>query len=671
MNPIIGDQVNAPDEVRRGFAPERKTMFVVLFIFVCGFRLFLSGDRDILALNSPYDEYWFVHNAARMIWGGEYSQLAFAHLPIYSMWLASLNVVGIPARLGIDLAWLFSIGYVGYALFRMTNRVWVGAFFWLFCAFHPLFFVLFDRALSETLLSVLLALVVGSGIEIWNTRHAPTCRRGRLASWVFVIGFALAFHIRKEGVLLLAPLFVLAAYSLVRRGEWWRRPFGVTLGGRFLVLPLLAMVMLGSVLAGINYLRWGLAVRYELAAPGYQRAMAALNRIDVGRGPLHVTVTSKARQRAYEHSPTFRELRSFFEGEQGKSLAAHTAQFTGQQGEIGNGWFYWALRDAGAVAGWHSSAKKAEQKYAAVADELEDAFRSGRLKSYSGLFSSFLDPDFGKWISRTPSSTLAALGLILETRPGSVQAASENATPKQFSEFVEIVGRRNPLPSVGVRGWIIVPEGAALALAQAGKDPSHWSVLGGQGRPDVPGAYPFSLASSGIELPNVMLVKNLDGKIGRVAISDLREGAMGKTAGEVSTTFGVDELTTGERATRVERWMSYLAKKAVKVDWIGGLSSLYAWLNTMFVALMLVMLMKLLARKQWGTPIMALLLIGSAAIVSRGFLFGILDASSWNGVQARYMAPLIPIFACMAAVAAWGVFQGKAASEGAAKGCTA
>jgi hypothetical protein len=37
------------------------------------FRLILTGDRDILALNAPYDEFWFVHTATRMIWGGAYN----------------------------------------------------------------------------------------------------------------------------------------------------------------------------------------------------------------------------------------------------------------------------------------------------------------------------------------------------------------------------------------------------------------------------------------------------------------------------------------------------------------------------------------------------------------------------------------------------------------------
>ena len=70
----------------------------------------------------------------------------------------------------------------------------------------------------------------------------------------------------------------------------------------------------GGILAGGNYLKWGVLARYELAAPGYQRAIAALNRIDVGRTPKHFTVTKDVLALAYKESPTFRELQPFMDG---------------------------------------------------------------------------------------------------------------------------------------------------------------------------------------------------------------------------------------------------------------------------------------------------------------------------------------------------------------------
>jgi len=45
-----------------------------------------------------------------------------------------------------------------------------------------------------------------------------------------------------------------------------------------------------------------------------------------------------------------------------------------------------------------------------------------------------------------------------------------------------------------------------------------------------------------------------------------------------------------------------------------------------------------------------LLVVVSSAVAARVALFAILDASSWSGIQARYMLPIVPFFACMGAL---------------------
>ena len=623
----------------------RSRLWVGAAIALVLLRLMLTADRDVVALNSPYDEYWFIHNAERLVWGGKYNLMAFAHLPIYSIWLAGLNLLGVPARLGIDLAWLISTAYAGYALVKFSGKPSAGACFWLFCAFHPVFAVLFDRALAETLLSVLVALMAGAALEIWNTHDSPHSRRGSVATWVFGVSFALAFHIRKEGVLFVMPIMFLLLCSVIRRKVWWPSMSRAALGMRLVAFPMLAVLFVGAMLIGLNYVRWGVAARYELAAPGYVRAIASLNRIDAGPGPLHVTVTTKSRQLAYEYSPTFRELQGFFEGASGRGLAAYSAQFTGQQGEIGNGWFYWALRDAGAMAGWHRDARYADQKYAAIANELETAFAKGQVKAYPSWIPSFVDPDLKKWISRVPSSTWAVLGLVLESNPDSVQPPDEDATTKQMAEFIEIAARRNPLPSVSVRGWIVLPVGSSLGIAPADGLPANWSVLAPPARPDVPGAYAFNIGLSGRGSDLSLVAKTTDGKTGAVPLSRLREGGMTQLTGELSATLGIDELAYGKGRGQLELGLSWLSGRQVSVDWVHPLGRLYGVANACLL------LALLCVAASWGVtrrvhPVVFMVCgLTAITILARAALVGILDASSWNAIQARYMMPLVPAFA--------------------------
>jgi hypothetical protein len=638
----------SPLETSRGF---RSKLWVGFVLAVVLLRLAMSADRDVVALNSPYDEFWFIHSAARWVWGGNYNQMAFAHLPIYSIWLAGLDLLGLPARLAIDLAWLASTAYAGFALAQLTGKRWAGALFWLFCAFHPVMLVLFDRALAETLLAVLVALIIGAGVEVWNTRAAPRSRRSIWAGAVFTVAFALAVHIRKETILLLLPVLALAAGSLLARRAWWHTNGRRSLGMRLVAWPLLATLAVGLVLTGLNYLRWGVAARYELAAPGYVRAIAALNRIDAGPGPLHITVTRKSRELAYAHSPTFRELQGFFEGEPGRFLGAHSGRFTGHPDEIGNGWFYWALRDAGATAGWHRDARTAEHKYNAMAQELESAFAEGSLPSHPRWIPSFLDPDLGKWIARVPASMLTILGLTLESDPGTVQAASENASTSQLAEFIEVAARRNPPQSVSVRGWVVLPAGTAVGLAPAGQMPAQWQTLALPERADVPGALAFSLHLPSAATDAQLIAKLADGQLASVPVAQLQAGHMAQLSGVVSAALGVDEMQGGHRRSQLAMVLSWWSGKPVEVNALMPLSVVYRWLALTLAVGMAAAWVVWLVTRRVSAPVLVVSALMAMVLLSRAGLLGVLDASSWSGAQARYMASFIVAFAFLAVLA--------------------
>jgi len=622
----------------------RPILWAFSFLGVAAIRLALTGDQDILALNAPYDEYWYIQDALRLVWEGPYTHMVFAQLPVYSLWLALLHLFGIPARLGIDVAWLLAAGYLSFALYRFCRYRWVAAVTFLFLAFHPYAFIIFDRSLAETLLAVLSTIVLAAGIELWNSRDGASSER-RLALWAYAVSFALAFHTRKEGIVLLAPLVLLACWSWKDRAAWWSLKGRSTLAIPLLVAPLAATLVLGILLAGANYLRWGVFARYELAAPGYQSAVAALNSIDVGRTPRHVTVTARARALAYEASPTFRELKSFFEGVQGRELAVHSVQDTGYEGEIGNGWFYWSLRDAGAVAGWHRDARTAEAKYGAIAEELNRAFEAGALKKRPFAVTTLLDPDVRKWIGDVPRSMWSEF--LLVGWPGAANLAEpvEDASPKQLRDFVEITGRRHVPPAPSVVGWIVAPAGTVVGLGTPQAALATRPVAESQ-RPDVPGSYPFKLSAPTGEVVTHLHARAPDGQQGSIALSDLREGQMAKLTGPLAATLGVDQLSGGPSVPRIERWVSRVAGARASAAWLSSLCELYARIGYVLSIAAVVSIVMAVVRRQAMSAALLVILLSLTAVMARAAALGILDASSWNGMQARYVLPVVPAFAC-------------------------
>ncbi|MDR7376284.1 hypothetical protein J2X19_000942 [Rhodoferax ferrireducens] len=605
-------------------------MLWLLVSVVVMLRLYLTGDRNILALNSPHDEYWYIENAFNRVWGGHYNEMTLIHLPVYSAWLTMLKMFGMQARLAIDVGWLLAGGYLAYAIGRLTRSTWTGFVLFAILAFHPYIIRIFDRALAETLLTVLSAAVLAAGIELWNRRaEAPSPGR-RLAWVVYGLGFSLAYYTRTEGIVLLAPLCLLACWSLYKRDVWWSSQGRSTQVAPLLALPLVSILFLGGVLSAGNYLKWGVWVSQELAAPGYKSAMEALSSIDTGPTPKQITVTREMMMLAFRESPTFRELQLAMEGDVGQQWVAIAKPYVAAPGEVGNGWFYWALRDVAAHSGWHQNARLAESKYSSVAAELQQAFVVGRLKKRL-MIASFVDPDYAKWLPDLPASLGGVARLLVQPKFEYVETPSENASVDQFDRYAAMTGRRGTLPRTAVTGWVVAPQGTLIGLA-ASNAPPAWQPLGPL-RSDVPNAFSFKLTERGYLAFRELVVQMPDGRQGAV---DLAALAVGKTAtirGPTPLLLGVDQLEVDTVQQRANRLLPKLA----------SVYTVLGYLCCLFIAV--VACYALLVRRQAHglTPLVFLM---GAMIIARIGLLAILDASSWNGTQARYLMPVIPSFMC-------------------------
>lgn len=609
-----------------------KWLFAVYAILLI-FRFWLTGDRDIVATNSPYDEYWYIESASRYIWGGGYTHMAFAQIPTYSIWLLGLSLIGIPARLGIDALWIFSSLYLAVAISRFTRWKLAGLVVFILLAFHPYAMMVLDRGLSETLLAGITVLTLAAGIEVWNSRHAEHCCLKKISYILFVAGFAFAYLTRKEGVVLLAPLLVMLLFSFLYRDIWWHGRFWQKIGAKLIVAPLLATIFLGCVISACNYGRLHMFVLNELSAPGYQSAVRALNSIDVGRTPKHATVTAAARSLAYEVSPTFKELEPFFEGPIGKSIAAHP--IAGSDGEIGNGWFYWALRDAGANAGWFRSAKKADKKFAQIALDINKGFDSGKLLKRPYVISSFIDPDLDKWVGDVPTSMWNTFLLLILPRY-QFEPPTDTATPAQFEKYVSIVGRRNAQKESGISGWIAAPAGSLMALGDNEK-PNNWTIISGARRADITAeAYSFQLAADSNALPQFVYLKNLVGDISKADISSVKVGDNISLHGGSSYVLGVDEVST-VRKSRLDKVFGDFKFDGTTHYFLYQVYSFVGYI--LCAAVMLGLIFGLFANYKRGV---LLILIAVSGVVARCGVLGILDASSWPGTQVRYVFPALP-----------------------------
>jgi hypothetical protein len=337
-------------------------------------KLWLVEFFPVVATLASHDELLFVRQAASILggeWLGRYSESTLVKGPFYPLFIAGVNSLGIPLQLAQHLLYAGACAAAVLALKPYLARRASSA--WALLSFALLFFnpytFAYTAVLRFAIYPALTLLVFASAFGLLSRIELG---RGRPWLWSVLLGLSLAafWHTREEGVWILSPLALLVGFSLllaIHRG----RPLPVTLG--LLAAPLVLWSVASASIALVNRSHYGMAMVNELRSSDFRAAYGALLRIEAGEPRRFYPVTRAARARAYEASPSFRELRPIIEGSRGRSwieAGHHDFAFS---------LFLFVLRDAVEQTGYYRDAPTAMAFYRRVGDELHAACDSGEL----------------------------------------------------------------------------------------------------------------------------------------------------------------------------------------------------------------------------------------------------------------------------------------------------
>lgn len=612
----------------------KNNLFTLLVVIFGLFRFYLTADRDILATNSPHDEFWYINTAYNLFSDNNYNNMVMAHLPTYSYFLLIGSKLGIPARLFIDLLYLGGSFYLSNVIYTRTNRnTLIGIGIFSFLIFHPYTLNYFDRALSENLLTCCTLFLVGLGIEIALNKNITLTK-----ILIFSSLLGISYSIRKEGIVLLAPIiFFWIAHSLLIKIKHKE----LSLNNRFtktVIYSTISIIIVSLIICSVNYYKWKSFTTNELTSLGYGAAMKSLISIDDGPTPFQTSITVNMLRKGGEYSPTLKELNQYLDGNTGKGWMRISEEATLIPGEIGNGWFYWALRDSAAAAGWYKNPKIAEIKYQDIANEINEAFASGNLVKRAFVVSSFLDPQYSKWVKHIFPTFNNLIKLLFYPDIAYLETRLEDASPSQMSEYTQIAGRRNLLPSLEVSGWIHGDESYS-ALLYNDSVIQHERINLNE-RPDVKGAYGFNLKSNYGILPNkICFYKKLmvDGNC--LGVEVIKTGKVLELSNQ--HIIGIDKIVVVNGVSRrLDKFLPIICK-------------IYDFITVGLIILNAAIIIFYGYRKKIKNYNAIFFLVISIFIISRLSLFSILGASSWSAMQARYLMPLIPFVSIILFPVAW------------------
>lgn len=425
------------------------------------------------------DDARFVGNAGRILsgrWLGSYSNLTLAKGAGFPMWLALLAGLGIPALLGQAMFYAGAAWLLVRALARWVSHE--GALYGLFLLFliNPgLYNRETLRIMREGFYTPTLVLIFA--LLLWWVRLADARLRWRLAL-AAALGLCLGmFHLTREETIWIAP--VLFGWLILRGVTLWRGTMAARWRNEGLALLVAAVAAILPVLSvsALNARHYGFFGTVEFRDPAFISAYASLARLGPDE-PSLIVVPNAALPALFAASPAAAELRPFWELRRGEAfinVGCLTYAIRPCDDEIRAAWFMWALREAAAMAGHHSSARAARQFYTRLSAEVDAACDRGELPCQpkaDGLAPRFRTAH----ILPTLRAAAGLLGVAAERidspRPRELRSIyfAPNDWPMPYSSFLDFVRAAVHVDPLGSNaGQVALPDymGVSLGVQRA------------------------------------------------------------------------------------------------------------------------------------------------------------------------------------------------------------
>ena len=182
-----------------------------------------------------------------------------------------------------------------------------------------------------------------------------------------------------------------------------------------IIVGVFAAIQVG--LGAVNWAVYGKFVSVDFKEANYQRALRAIDSVRSGGTKPFVSITHASMKRVDTVSPAFASLAPYFDGPGKNWEAIGCRSFPDLCGEIGSGWFVWALRDAAAATGHYSSPTEASAFFGKIADEITAACARGVLECSPQLIAEMPPVNWADAIDRMPALYGRAFDGLMSIHP--------------------------------------------------------------------------------------------------------------------------------------------------------------------------------------------------------------------------------------------------------------
>lgn len=630
-------------------------------------KLWLVMGVSIMAIgNADHDERLFLNLANSFLqwlavnegnWLGPYNQLTLAKGPMYSLFLATNFAMGLPLLFTQGLLYIISGLILILGLRKIISHPVILIILYTIYIFSP---EIITRVTREGIYSALTMLVIAGLVNLYVNKAAPL---SKLGLWAVFLGIVLsAFWLtREEGVWIMPSFLLLLGYILFRLYCTLGISHELLKRVAICLLPLLMLFGNIQLISLINKIYYQVYTVVEVKAPGFLSAYGALSRVKLPHFKRYLPVPQEVRQAIYAVSPTFKELEPFLEGPL-QGWGQNSCRFYPDTcGDIGGGWFMWALRDAVAMAGYYQSGHTAENYYFRLAQEINTACDKQQLNCL-GERATLAPPFRTEYIPLLGKAFFKGVKILLgfnfrhNNKAYQWLNAASVGTEESLVLFRDLtwddiapLKNTNHSPTITIRGWAFSPTETVYLRVQSHNSSQLESFsMQRNPSPDVDEHFKqqyFFAKNSRFTVTSTCTTCDLvfytdQSVLATMDLSHLEERKMSFTP---ALFFYIDSVTVQPDTTQLPRQNQV---DAVKIKILQSIAQIYwvtvPWWFYLALLLYLVAMVRLVIVRQ----VTFILILNTAifcAILVRLLILAYIDVTSFPGLIHHYLAPLYPL----------------------------
>lgn len=412
-------------------------IYAYVIVLILGYTIVLLHTPLTVHPSAAHDDGLYMtlgHYIAVGKWLGPFNQFTLMKGPGFPAFLALGHWLGISISLAHALFHCAAITFFVAVAHRFVRSLLLSGLLLALLLWHPismtvpLLRVAREQIFYGQILVLLAALLCALFYPSENKRrNLFAALGGAVFGWFWLT--------REEGVWIIPALALLLAVAAFRafREQRIRQLLGILL----IFFGVFAATQIGF--RGINWLAYGKFMGVDSGERNFQRTLKALNSVRSGGVQPFVTITRAARERVYAVSPTFASLSAYLDTPPDAGWAKITCDSVPFMcGEIGSGWFYWAVRDAAAVGGHYRTPAAASAFFGRLADEILAACARGALECSPQLIDAIPPVSWQEIAERLPSRLLVAYYYLTLPNP-SLQLDPSSGTQDQLDASVRFL----------------------------------------------------------------------------------------------------------------------------------------------------------------------------------------------------------------------------------------